>query len=101
VHDIGVALTRDHALRRIGFAARVYGWMRTCAAHDWLGLEDELVVAGGAMRLYGTLGPIPADGPRADVSQLVAGADIQSVLLDAAMQAFELPSTHATPAEEL
>jgi len=65
------------------------------------GLEDELVVAGGAMRLYGTLGPIPADGPRADVSQLVAGADIQSVLLDAAMQAFELPSTHATPAEEL
>jgi serine-type D-Ala-D-Ala carboxypeptidase len=65
------------------------------------GLEDELVIAGGAMRLYGTVGPIPADGRPPDVSHLVAGADIQSVLLDAALRAFEHASTHATPAEEL
>jgi CubicO group peptidase (beta-lactamase class C family) len=64
------------------------------------GLEDELVVAGGAMRLYGTLGAIPADGRHPDVSHLVAGADIQSVLLDAALQVFERARTHATPAEE-
>jgi serine-type D-Ala-D-Ala carboxypeptidase len=65
------------------------------------GLEDELVVAGGAMRLYGTVGPIPPDGRRPDVSHLVAGADIQSVLLDAALRAFEHATAHATPAEEL
>jgi CubicO group peptidase (beta-lactamase class C family) len=65
------------------------------------GLEGELVVAGGAMRLYGTLGPIPADGHHRDVSHLVAGADIQSVLLDAATAAFGHAPAHATPAEEL
>jgi CubicO group peptidase (beta-lactamase class C family) len=65
------------------------------------GLEDDVVVAGGAMRLYGTLGPIPADGRPADVSQLVAGADIQSVLLEAALRASAHASTHATTAEEL
>ena len=56
---------------------------------------------GGAMRLYGTLGPIPADGRQADVSHLVAGADIQSVLLEAALRASAHASTHATTAEEL
>jgi CubicO group peptidase (beta-lactamase class C family) len=65
------------------------------------GLEDELVVAGGAMRLYGTLGTIPADGGPPDVSHLVAGGDIQSVLLEAALRASEHASTHATTAEEL
>ncbi|HEX3964005.1 MAG TPA: serine hydrolase domain-containing protein [Trebonia sp.] len=64
------------------------------------GLEDELVVAGGAMRLYGTLGPLPADGLHPDVSHLVAGTDIQSVLLDAATAAFGHAAAHATPAEE-
>ena len=64
------------------------------------GLEHELVVAGGAMRLYGTVGPIPADGQPPDVSHLVESADIQSVLLDAALRVLELASTHATPAEE-
>jgi serine-type D-Ala-D-Ala carboxypeptidase len=64
------------------------------------GVEDELVLAGGAMRLYGTLGAIPADGRHPDVSHLVVGADIQSVLLDAALQVFERASNHATPAEE-
>jgi CubicO group peptidase (beta-lactamase class C family) len=65
-----------------------------------LGLEDEFVVAGGAMRLYGTLGPIPADGQPPDTGHLVAGADIQSVLLDAALRVFGQASTHATSAEE-
>ena len=80
------------------------------------GLEGELVVAGGAMRLYGTVGPIRADGQHPDASHVVAGTDIQSVLLDAAMAAYqhasaehasaeqpstEQASTHATPAEEL
>jgi serine-type D-Ala-D-Ala carboxypeptidase len=65
------------------------------------GLEDDFVVAGGAMRLYGTLGPIPADGRPVDVSHLVAGADIQSVLLEAALRASAHASTHATTAEEL
>jgi CubicO group peptidase (beta-lactamase class C family) len=65
------------------------------------GLEDELVVAGGAMRLYGTVGLVPADGQPPAVSRLVAGADIQSVLLDAGLRAYEQASTHATPAEEL
>jgi CubicO group peptidase (beta-lactamase class C family) len=56
------------------------------------GLESELVVGGGAMRLYGTLGPIPADGAHPDASHLVTGADIQSVLLEAATAAFEQAS---------
>ncbi len=64
-----------------------------------VGLEDELVIAGGAMRLYGTLAPIPAAGRHPDVSHLVASAGIQSVLLDAALRAFEHASTHATPEE--
>lgn len=63
-------------------------------------IEGELVVAGGAMRLYGTLGPLPADGQPADVSHLVTGDDIQSVLLDAALRAFEQATTPATTAEE-
>lgn len=65
------------------------------------GLEDELVIAGGAMRLYGTLGPIPAEGRHPDVGRLVANADIQNVLLEAGLRAFEQPATHATTAEEL
>jgi serine-type D-Ala-D-Ala carboxypeptidase len=63
-------------------------------------LEGELVVGGGAMRLYGTVGPVPADGRHPDVSQLVAGSDIQSILLDAALRVFEQATTHAPPAEE-
>ncbi len=39
--------------------------------------------------------------PAADVSQLVAGADIQSVLLEAALRACAQASIHATTAEEL
>jgi CubicO group peptidase (beta-lactamase class C family) len=65
------------------------------------GLEDELVIAGGAMRLYGTVGPIPAEGRHRDARPLVAGADIQNVLLDAGLRAYEQPAAHATTAEEL
>ena len=65
-----------------------------------LGVEEELVVAGGAMRLYGTVGPIPADGGDRDASHLVAGADIQSVLLDAALAARGQATSHANPGEE-
>lgn len=64
-------------------------------------LERELVIAGGAMRLYGTLGSIPPEGRHPDVGRLVAGADIQNVLLDAGLRAFEQAATHATTAEEL
>jgi CubicO group peptidase (beta-lactamase class C family) len=56
------------------------------------GVESELVVGGGAMRLHGTLGAIPAGGTHPDASHLVTGADIQSVLLDAAKAAFEQAS---------
>jgi len=63
------------------------------------GLECELVVAGGAMRLYGTVGPIPAGGRHPDASHLVAGTDIQSVLLDAAMTAFGQARIPVTLAE--
>jgi len=61
--------------------------------------QDELVVAGGAMRLYGTTGPIPTDGRYPRASQLVAGTDIQSVLLDAALAALGQASIPAIPAE--
>jgi CubicO group peptidase (beta-lactamase class C family) len=62
-------------------------------------VEEELVVAGGAMRLYGTVGPIPAEGRHHGASHLVAGTDIQSVLLDGAITAFGQASTPVTPAE--
>ena len=100
-----------HPEQAVGFrraAVQRGGSVRTVLHHGGftgtyfaLGLEDELVVAGGAMRLHGTIGPIHAGGPAADASELVAGPDIQSVLLDAALQAYEHSSTHATPAEEL
>jgi CubicO group peptidase (beta-lactamase class C family) len=61
-------------------------------------LERDLVVAGGAMRLYGTVGPLPRDGapeahaahmpgaaPReADAPVLVPGSEIHDALLDGA-----------------
>jgi CubicO group peptidase (beta-lactamase class C family) len=64
-----------------------------------LAVEEELVVAGGAMRLYGTVGPIPAEGRHPGASHLVAGTDIQPVLLDGAITAFGQASTPVTPAE--
>jgi CubicO group peptidase (beta-lactamase class C family) len=105
------APTAIHPEQAVGFRRRrapVGGTVRTLLYHSGftgtyfaIGLEDELVVAGGAMRLYGTVGPIPADGPHPDASHLAAGTDIQSVLLDAATAAYGHASTYATPAEEL
>ncbi|MFG1909289.1 serine hydrolase domain-containing protein [Kribbella sp. NPDC048928] len=46
-----------------------------------VGLEQPVVIAGGAMRLYGTLGHPPFE-----VDRLVSGADIQTVLLNGAVQ---------------
>lgn len=46
-----------------------------------VGLEQPVVVAGGAMRLYGTLGH-----PTFEVDRLVSGAEIHTVLLDGAVQ---------------
>jgi CubicO group peptidase (beta-lactamase class C family) len=101
-----------HPEQAIGFrratVATVAGGKMTMLHHGGftgtyfaLGLEDELVIAGGAMRLYGTLGPVPAEGRYPDVRSLVAGADIQNVLLDAGLRAFEQAAAHATTAEEL
>jgi CubicO group peptidase (beta-lactamase class C family) len=105
------APTAIHPEQAVGFRrrrAQAGGTVRTLLYHSGftgtylaIGLEDELVVAGGAMRLYGTVGPIPAGGPHPDASHLAAGTDIQSVLLDAATAAYGHASTYATPAEEL
>jgi CubicO group peptidase (beta-lactamase class C family) len=100
-----------HPAQAVGFrraSAQAGGAVLTLLYHGGFtgtyfafGLEDELVVAGGAMRLYGTVGPIPADGQQhPDVGHLVTGSDIQTVLLDAALRVFQHASTHATPAEE-
>jgi serine-type D-Ala-D-Ala carboxypeptidase len=99
-----------HPAQAVGFrrsSAPAGGSVRTLLYHPGFtgtyfafGLGDELVVAGGAMRLYGTVGPVPADGQSPGAGHLVDGTDIQSVLLDAALRVFEYASTHATPAEE-
>jgi CubicO group peptidase (beta-lactamase class C family) len=46
-----------------------------------VGLEQPVVIAGGAMRLYGTL-----SHPSFEVDRLVTGAQIHKVLLDGAVQ---------------
>ncbi|RZU19933.1 CubicO group peptidase (beta-lactamase class C family) [Kribbella rubisoli] len=51
-----------------------------------LGLERPVVIAGGAMRLYGTLGPLGSPVP---TDRLVAGAEISACLLDGAVQLME------------
>lgn len=56
-----------------------------------VGLEQPVVIAGGAMRLYGTLGLPPFD-----VDKLVSGAQIHTVLLDGAVQLLD----PASPSEE-
>ena len=66
------------------------------------GLEDELVVAGGAMRLYGTLGPIPGRRAGLPTSASWWPAPTSSPSCStAALRASAHASTHATPAEEL
>ena len=64
-------------------------------------LERELVVAGGAMRLYGTVGPIRDDGPGPDAASLAASADIHDLLLDGAHRVLTgQPATPVNPGEE-
>jgi CubicO group peptidase (beta-lactamase class C family) len=95
---VGFRRTRVQARGRVLTLLHHGGFTGTYFA---LALEDELVAGGGAMRLYGTIGPLPAAGAHPDASHLVAGADIQSVLLDAATAAFEQASIPAFRAEEL
>lgn len=65
-----------------------------------LGLATELVVAGGAMRLYGTLGSLRADGAPVDVTGLVPSQRIHDHLLDAARTALKPSTIPATTLEE-
>jgi serine-type D-Ala-D-Ala carboxypeptidase len=76
-------------------------------------LERELVIAGGAMRLYGTVGPIPghgsvpaggpspAGGPGPAEAGLADSADIHDLLLDGARRVLTgQAATPANPGEE-
>lgn len=66
------------------------------------GLDRDVVVAGAAMRLYGTVGAIPDDGAVVRRPDLVSGDAIQRVLLDAAAATLEAQhSFTTTQAEEL
>jgi serine-type D-Ala-D-Ala carboxypeptidase len=55
-----------------------------------LGLERPVVIAGGAMRLYGTLGPLGSAFP---TDRLIAGAEINACLLDGAVQLLDQSAT--------
>jgi serine-type D-Ala-D-Ala carboxypeptidase len=55
-----------------------------------LGLERPVVIAGGAMRLYGTLGPLGSAFP---TDRLVTGAEISACLLDGAVQLLDQSAT--------
>lgn len=48
------------------------------------GLDHDVVVAGGAMRLHGTVGTIPDDGTAPQLPEIVTVDAIQRVLLNAA-----------------
>jgi CubicO group peptidase (beta-lactamase class C family) len=60
------------------------------------GIERPLVVAGAAMRLYGTVGRIPAPVP----DRLVQSSEIQAVLLDSALQLLDHDSLDPATASE-
>lgn len=57
-------------------------------------IEQELVVAGGAMRLHGTVGRIPDDQRAPEIPELVSLYDIQATLLEAAL---DIAAQHSTP----
>ena len=103
--------------RALGFRRRVLeagGERLTLLSHGGFtgtffafALERELVIAGGAMRLYGTVGPIPAsgavpaDGPGPADAGLADSADIHDLLLDGARRVLTgQPGTPANPGEE-
>ncbi|HTU73814.1 MAG TPA: serine hydrolase domain-containing protein [Trebonia sp.] len=102
--------TAVHPEQAVGFrraAIQAGGRARTLLWHGGFtgtyfafAVTDELVVGGGAMRLYGTLGAIDPEGRHPDASRLATGTDIQSVLLNSAAMAFEQALIPAIPAEE-
>lgn len=65
-----------------------------------IGLDTELVIAAGAMRLYGTLGLVPALAQAPDRSGLLTTAAIESLLLDAARTALARTTSHPAPPVE-
>lgn len=60
------------------------------------GLDADVVVAGAAMRLVGTTGPLPRDADNDTRPAPVTGDAIQSVLLDAAAAALAAEASHVT-----
>ncbi|WP_370614468.1 serine hydrolase domain-containing protein [Mumia sp. Pv 4-285] len=54
----------------------------------WFGftLERDLVVAGGAMRLYGTVSPLAYDAPPTALPELIPSDEIQAIVLAAALR---------------
>jgi CubicO group peptidase (beta-lactamase class C family) len=101
----------DAPERALGFRRRVLdagGERLTLLSHGGFtgtffgfALERELVVAGGAMRLYGTVGPIRDDGPGPDGAGLAVSADVHDLLLDGARRVLTgQPATPVNPGEE-
>lgn len=107
VLDRFAAATPLHPEQAVGFRRSIWHTPRgdlTVLRHSgftgtWLavGIEQELVVAGGAMRLHGTLGPCRV-GAGIERSGLVPTARIEGILGDAARAALD-PSLAATPKE--
>jgi CubicO group peptidase (beta-lactamase class C family) len=87
--------TPVHSEQAVGFrrtSAELDGRPVTILHHGgftgtWLAfaLEQEFVVAGGAMRLTGTIGRLPNGGSTPRIPELVNLEDIQTALLDAAL----------------
>ncbi|WP_308468851.1 serine hydrolase domain-containing protein [Rathayibacter soli] len=63
-------------------------------------LEKEVVVAGGVMRLYGTVGQLSRHGPLTPLPQLVTVDHIQKILLATAADALRTEPTRATTLPE-
>ena len=59
-----------------------------------IGIEQELVVAGGALRLLGNVGRLPVGAPR-EPRGLATGVEIQAVMRQAALDALSLTSLEA------
>jgi CubicO group peptidase (beta-lactamase class C family) len=76
-------------LHHAGFTGTFFG----------LGLERDLVVAGGAMRLYGTVGPIVDSPPVEGLPELIPGDQIQALVLEAALRLAHGAGSHGRPSE--
>lgn len=92
---------RRTSLRSADAAVTVLGHGGFTGTWFGFGLEADLVVAGAAMRLAGVVGPLPAGPDGLRMPELVTGDAIQSVLLDAAVDALAAgASPVSTNAEE-